>query len=72
MSAIQDQELHRVDRMRYPKFDEYVIGADSELNSALTVRGCNDCGAVVHDTVKHDAYHDLLSRMSINNQRAAH
>ena len=43
-------------RERYPAYDELCIGY-------LTVRECRDCGAVVGDKDKHDAYHEFLSRL---------
>lgn len=48
---------------RYPLFDEYCLDTD-DISRHLTVRECRDCGVVVSDPVRHDAWHELMSAIA--------
>lgn len=56
---------------RYPVYDEFVIEADDGEGALhyLTVRECRDCGVVVGNKEKHDAYHELLSEICFREAR---
>lgn len=52
-----------VQENRYPLFDEYCLDTD-DSSRHLTVRECRNCGVVVADVARHNAWHDLMSMLA--------